>query len=496
MENRKHVRRWPVLAVLLAVTTWSAAHARNAGAGSSGRWAKTLVGVEITRKVYDYQQPWARRSQTVQKPGIVVGPGEVLTTAHLLSDHTVVRLQRNGRGVWYDAAVRWVDYPGGLALITTTNAAFWKGLEPARLSKNVSRDGDLQILRWRGGTLESRKAEFNRFTVRNPGPTEPAHVLLQLTSEIEGAGWGEAVVRGKEFVGLVFAQGGNFCQAVPAPFIRTVLDAQRQGTYRGIGYFDFTWQPTENPETQRYLKVPGEGRGVVVIDVADKPGVTPVLHPRDVLLEVDGFAIDNQGDYVDPAYGHLLLENLATRGKWAGDTVRFKVWRDGRALDVDYVLPKIQEAGRLVPESPNDREPEYLVAGGLVFQPLTREYLQSWGQDWERMSPFRLAYFRNEYPSRERPALVVLSMVLPDVFNLGYQEVRNLVLEKVNGRRVSTLRELEEVLRQPQGDFHVLEFLVGETLQRIVLDARQLDATTRRVLERYGIERDRVVFSQ
>lgn len=496
MENRKHGRSWPALAGLLAMSTLSAAHARNSSNGSAGPWENTLVGVEITRKAYDYQQPWTRRSQTIQKPGIVVAPGEVLTTAHLLSDHTVVRLQRNGRGVWYDASVKWVDYPVGLALLTTTNAGFWRSLQPARFSKAVSRDGGLQILRWRGGTLESRQAEFNRFTVRNPGPAEPAHVLLQLTSEIEGAGWGEAVVRGKEFVGLVFAQGGSFCQAVPAPFIRTVLDAQRKGTYRGIGYFDFTWQMTENPETRRYLKVSGEGRGVVVIDVADKPDVTPVLRPRDVLLEVDGFAIDSQGDYVDPAYGHLLLENLATRGKWAGDAVRLKVWRGGEALDLDYVLPKIQEAGRLVPESPNDQDPEYLIAGGLVFQPLTRDYLQSWGQDWERMSPFRLAYFRNEYPSRERPALVILSMVLPDVFNLGYQEVRHLVLERVNGHRVSTLNELDEVLRQPQGEFQIFEFLVGETLQRIVLDARQLEAATRRVLERYGIERDRVLFQR
>jgi hypothetical protein len=189
----------------------------------------------------------------------------------------------------------------------------------------------------------------------------------------------------------------------------------------------------------------------------------------------------------------LLLENLSTRGKAAGDRVRLKIWREGQALDMDYTLPRIEDAARLVPESPYDQEPEYLVVGGLVFQPLTRNYLRSWGQDWERSAPFRLAYFRNEEPTAERPAVVVLSSVLPDVFNLGYQELRNLVVEKVNGRRVSYLGQLEEALRQPSEGYHVFEFMAGETLQRLVIDAQQLEAATRRVLERYGIEKDHQV---
>src|SRR5207253_10986542 len=48
-------------------------------------------------------------------------------------------------------------------------------------------------------------------------------------------------------------------------------------------------------------------------------------------------------------------------------------------------------------------------------------------QDWERRAPFRLAYFRSQDPTPERPAVVILSQVLPDFYNLGYQESRQLV---------------------------------------------------------------------
>jgi hypothetical protein len=326
--------------------------------------------------------------------------------------------------------------------------------------------------------------------VSNPTGGDAAHAVLELNSEIDGTGWGEAVVADQQLVGLIFAQRGNLCQAIPAPFIQSILDAQAAGTYRGLGYFDFTWQTTENPETLRYLRVPEGGQGVVLIDVPKRSPTAAILKPRDVILEVDGFSVDHEGDYDDPIYGHLMLENLSTRSKWAGDKARLKVWRDGQPLEVDYTLPPVEGAARLVPEAAYDRPPEYLIVGGFIFAPLTRNYLRSWGAEWERSAPFRFAQFRAEEPSPERPAIVILSSVLPEPFNLGYFDLQQLVLERVNGRRISWLRDLRDALAHPQGDFHLFEFLKGESIQRVVLKADGLENATQRVLERYGIETD------
>ena len=136
-----------------------------------------------------------------------------------------------------------------------------------------------------------------------------------------------------------------------------------------------------------------------------------------------------------------------------------------------------------------------MCSSDLVFQPLTKNYLRSWGQDWERRAPFRLAYFRNQDPAPERPAIVILSQVLPDIFNLGYQESRQLVLEKVNGQKVNYLSDLQQALQKPANGFHTLELMKGDTLQRIVLDAATLEAATKRVLDRYGIGEEHVIIS-
>ena len=480
--------RFTVVLLLLA----AAICGRGADAArKSGRWLEpSIVSVEVTRKQYDYFQPWSRRSQSVTKSGVVIGSREILITADDLTDRTLVRVQKGGRGQWWSAEIKWVDYPANVAIVTTAEEKFWPELKSVALANSVSKDADIQILRWRGGNLENRKAEFTRFTVGHGSMSDAVHVQLELNSEIDGTGWGEPVVSGGKVVGVVVSQTGNLLQVLPSPFIRSILEAQKKGNYKGLGYFDFTWQPTENPETHEYLKQTGEKTGVVVIDVAGKKGAPSVLKRRDVLLQVDGFDIDIQGDYVDPDYGHLMLENLATRNKWAGDKVRLKIWREGRAEEVLYTLPKAEDAARLVPEAPFDEDPEYLIVGGLVFQPLTKNFLRSWGQDWERRAPFRFAYFRNEDPAPERPAVVVLSQLLPDVINIGYQDARNLVVERVNGQKISHLRDLQQALKKPENGFHLFEFLKGDTLQRLVLDARELDAATQRVLQRYGIEND------
>jgi S1-C subfamily serine protease len=481
-----------VLLLLAALLIAGAVEAREP-AGANRAWEHSIVTVDVTRKDYDYQQPWSRRAQSATKSGLVVGPKEVLTTALDLDDRTLVRLQKNGRGRWWDAVVLWVDYPANLALLSVGDAAFWQGLKPATLAGSISRDTPIQVMRWRAGGLEVRKAEFNRFAVNVPNFGDASHVLLELNAEMDGVGWGEPVVQGKKVIGLVSGQAGNLFQVLPSLYLSSMLDARRRGETRGLGYFDFTWQPAENPETLRYLRLEGEPRGVVVISVPKRGDTASVLKPKDIILQIDGFDVDTQGDYLDPDYGHLMLENLATRRKWAGDPVKLKIWREGRPMEVTCVLPRIEAASKLVPEAPYDKPPEYLIVGGLVFQPLTKNLLRGWGQDWERRAPFRLAYFRGEEATPERPSVVVLSQVLPDIYTLGYQDARNLVLERVNGRKISRLDDILVALREPRNGFHEFEFLKGESLQRIVLDAATLNAATQRVLERYGIEADRVV---
>jgi hypothetical protein len=141
-----------------------------------------VVTLEVSRKQYDYYQPWTRKTSRVQKTGIVLGDHQILTTADELFDRTLVRLQKGGRGRWWAGEVLWIDYHANLALVTTSEEGFWQELKPGTLGGPVPDDGTLQILRWREGNLENRRAEFTQFTVREGQLVSEGAELVKLTA--------------------------------------------------------------------------------------------------------------------------------------------------------------------------------------------------------------------------------------------------------------------------------------------------------------------------
>jgi hypothetical protein len=462
--------------------------AQEVKAATPSGWERSLVTIEVIRKQYDYYQPWSKRTTRLQKTGLVAGEREVLTNADEMFDRTLIRLQKGGRGRWWIGEVSWIDYYANLALVTVSEPDFWRDLKPATLGGGMPADGSLQIIHWRNGNLETRRAEFTQFIVREGQLSGVNHVSLEADSDVQ-AGWGEPVIANSHVVGIVNAQAERTCAAIPASFIKSILQARQKGEYHGLGFFHFYWQPALNPASLAELGFTGEPRGVIVIQVPERPDSFPqVLKSNDIILNIDRFDLDIQGDYNDPEFGHLMLENLSTRNKWAGDDVKLQIWRAGKPLEITYRLPKFAYTNSLVPAANYDQDPEYSIVGGLVFQPLTESYLQSWGTDWKRRAPFRLAYYRNESPTKERSALVLLSQVLPDPYNIGYQEQRGLLVDRVNGHSVSRLQDLQQALAKPVNGFHIIEFVQSDSLRRIVLSAGEPEQqATTRVLKRYGI---------
>lgn len=98
----------------------------------------------------------------------------------------------------------------------------------------------------------------------------------------------------------------------------------------------------------------------------------------------------------------------------------------------------------------HDTKPRYMVFGGIVFVPLTRQYLKdSFGSNWTSRAPIRLVE-RTWYGTRETPGqeVVVLSQVLThDRVNFGYSSsCDDSIVESVNDERVRNLQHLCELI--------------------------------------------------
>ncbi|HUB67146.1 MAG TPA: hypothetical protein VL981_06650 [Candidatus Methylacidiphilales bacterium] len=487
----------PVLpAILLApLMIPSPANAAMKKGSQEFSWENSIIEIEVTSKSYDYIQPWVRSENKVYKDGVVVEGHQIITTADGLADQTLIRLKKQGAGLFSLGTIVWIDYQANLAAITTDEKDFWTGLQPVKLADPTPISGDVRIQRWENDSLENHQGEVESLLVDTSALSFVSVPVLKIDSTIPGAGYSEAVTTGDKLAGLTSEADGDTVMAVPSSFISSILKARAAKTYTGLGYFDFTWDPVQNPLCLDYLKLPGPARGVIVKDTGLKPGLPSVVKPRDVILQIDGFDIDADGNYIDPDYKKLCLENLSSRGKWAASDCKFKIWRNGKEMNITYKLPKAEFSDDLVPNQSFDQTPEYVLAGGFVFVPLTNAYLRSWGPEWRQRSPFRLFYYNMDKVTTAHPQRVVLSQVLPDEVNIGYEGLRNTVVDEINGIKIKQISDVVTALKSPVNGYDVFKFVPGQPVQQAVLDASILEDANQGIMARYHIPADHVLNS-
>ncbi len=478
-----------------------------AGRAEASDWQRSMVWIEATAVRYSHYQPWSSTSRTVSKNGLVIEGGKVLTTAEGLDHATLIRVLREGEGRWRLANIDWIDPHANVALLSAGEDGAFASLPAAPFARRVPQSGPVRIGYFLDGRVISAPGTVRRVHVPRDPQRIAQHMMLEVVTEggpgaggsgSANAGAGDAVaslivVAANEVIGLGVRHDGRLLSVIPTPLVNGLLARKRRDPRASLAGYPFTWQDTQNPATTEYLGLPGTPRGVVVSAVPALSPFSAYLRPRDLILSIDGFEIESDGNYLDPEYGYLPLGNLSTRDKFAGDSSTFEIWRAGAVLTVELALPRVSYADALVPDRDFDRRPEYAVAGGLVFQPLTTDYLRSWDPQWRGSAPFRLHYYLHQPSRAERRNLVVLSQVLPDPFNLGYRDFAFRVVDRINGRPVANLRDLESALENPGGGFHVIDLLPARGPTRLVLDSAGLDEATQRVLRRYGLPAAQVI---
>ena len=460
----------------------------------NGALRGALVSVRVTGQDWNWRAPWEKQSPwTRAVTGLVVPGRRILAASTAFGNPLLVEAQKLGSEARTVARVELVDHEGPLALIAVDDPAFWEGLAPLPLDDRAPVEGAATILRWqRTGLLDSYPGTVRQVRSGRHGLSQTSLLTLDIASTAEGLGESEVVVAGGRVAGLVTGRAADTWQAIAAPVLAQFLAGAKAGDWRSFARAGIAWQDLTNPALRASLGLGPDETGIRLTRVLPHGSAGGVLKPGDVVLELGGVKLDPTGYYEHPLYGRMLFALLFTDGRRPGEAMPAKVLREGRHLELSLPLRAMRPEQDRVPPYVYGRGPDYLVEGGLVFQELTRPYLASWG-DWTRRAPPRLLVAIDRDEEDEAAAaprrLVLLSSVLPDSANLGYQELRDLIVERVNGRAVASLRELREAFRAPQAGFHVIDLLSGQTASRIVLDAAEAEAAGARLRAAYGVER-------
>lgn len=455
----------------------------------------SVVRVNVTNQAWDFARPWGKRPPFSRRAiGTVLSGNRVLVTAELVGNANYVEFETADGGQKAPATVEVVDYESNLALLKTDDAAFLKPLKPLEIGHaNVGDVVSVWQLENNGALLVTKGPVTTAEVTRYPTDDSPLLVYrVTMPLQFRDSSFTLPVIHGGKLAGLVMRYDNNTNNAdvLPAPIIEHFLKDAAKARYEGFPRLGITSSPTRDPQFRRFLGLNGSTPGgVYIADVLkDGPAARAGIEKGDVLLVADGHAVDQDGNYKDPDYGKIGISHLFSTRHFAGDVVKCTVFRNGAKKDLAVTLARRPVESYVIEPYVIDRAPKFYILGGLVLSELSRQYLKEYGNDWQKKAPEQFVYYDRQQGElfKDGPKkLVFLNRVLPSDLTVGYEDLGQLIVTKINGVTLQSLADVPAALEKATDGLHKIEF-DGEP-KVIYLDAAATAADAKNFQQKYRL---------
>jgi len=459
----------------------------------SDQLKKSLVYINISTYIYNQMQPW-KSPEIVEKAGFgcAVGPFEVLTTARNASDAAFIKTRRHGQNEFIPADVKVIDYQSNLCLLELDKEAVGKPLEPIDFVEDYDKGAPVQSY-WlsAAGHLTTGRGYLDEAKVYKSTTSYASFLNFTVANASTAAAQARLYCMGKKPVGVACWADGNAQEVglIPSVTINRFLADARDGRYEGFGTAGFTTTTLLDPTMRAWLKMPEDMKtGVYVARVNNLGTGSDILKENDVILAIDEHSLNAYGRFEHEQFDRVSYHHLITSHS-IGEDVIFDIWRDGKNRRLQTKARNFNASEMLVPYYEYGKQPEYIVTAGFVFQRLTRDYLQIWGDGWSgKVPPHLYHYYRDMAfkPSDQRRDIVILSYVLPADINLGYHGLGQMVVSTFNGAEITSLSDIIEAQKlNPESKFDVVEF--EHDYPTIVIPRTELQFADITIARTYGI---------
>jgi len=456
--------------------------------------SKSVVKIYTVSDSYSYDNPWQTTGQSKGTgSGCIIDGKRILTNAHVISNSTFIQVKKAGEAKRYTAKVNSVSHHSDLAILTVDDMEFFKDSAPVQIGELAEVRDKVAVYGFPTGGDEMSITEgvVSRIEQRNYAHSNANLLACQIDAAINPGNSGGPVIKKDKIVGVAFQsamRGENIGYMVPAPVIQHFLTDITDGKYDGFPELGILFQKMENPDLREKFKMTSHQSGVLIADMLIDSPAQNILKTGDVLTSIDNVQIENDGS-IEFRPGERTSLNYLVQRKYINDWISLTVLRNGKIKDLKIKLTVTMNSTRLVPFEQYDTPPSYFISGGLVFAPLTKNYLLEWGSQWFFSAPSKLLHFyQNGIRTAEKREIVLLTKVLADEINLGYHDMDNAVIEKVNGKKIADLNDLVEAVEGNTEPFHVFE---DDSGNKVVLKKEMVDKFSGRILETYKIKSDR-----
>ena len=206
-----------------------------------------------------------------------------------------------------------------------------------------------------------------------------ALLTVQTDAAINPGNSGGPVVQNDRAVGVAF-QGipglENAGFFIPTTIMRHFLEDIEDGEYHGFPQAGIRLSNMHNTAYRKFLKLPGIDHGARIDSIVDSPTTEELMRMDDVILKIGSYQVGSDGSVLYD--GNRVRLAVAIQEYQHGASVPLTIWRDGQELDIE--LPVYVNQADKTLGNQNDVAPRYYVYGGLVFTPLSLDYLKTTGR--------------------------------------------------------------------------------------------------------------------
>ena len=442
-----------LLIVLLAIST----PARPAAEGPGIE--RSVVRIVNYAQRGDWYAPWDLTQVTeATGSGFVIEGGLVMTNAHVVSDSRLLLLFLHNDPEPHEVRVHLIAHDCDLALLEPVKPGLLDGVPVLNFGGVPALGSGVETLGYpAGGTrISSTRGIVSRIESQiyfHSGIDR--HLTGQTDAAINPGNSGGPVAQDGRVVGVAFQAAPNLQSVgyfIPMEVIGRFMEDIADGRYDGYPEFGVRTSGMENIAARRKAGMSATETGVRVDAVYPKSSAAGTLLEGDVLLEVDGHPVANDGTVPD---GEERFEfGLLADRHQIGATIKVRFLREGGRLERTITLngfPWGRKNSNLY-----GTRPRYYVYGGLVFVPLDLEMFKTFGEDWVTRGDRALLHEFMVRPFAELDQTiqerVVLLRRLKHPVNGDMAWYRNQAVERVNGVPITRLEDLIEAIETHDGE--------------------------------------------
>ncbi|XP_047975880.1 protease Do-like 2, chloroplastic isoform X1 [Salvia hispanica] len=450
-----------------------------------------VVKVYCTHTEPDYSLPWQKQKQyTSTGSAFMIGDGKLLTNAHCVEYNTQVKVKRRGDDTKYIAKVLTRGVECDLALLFVESKEFWEGTEPLQFGRLPNLQDSVTVVGYPlgGETISVSKGVVSRIEVTSYAHGSSDLLGIQIDAAINpGNSGGPAFNDLGECIGVAFQvyrsdEVENIGYVIPTTVVSHFLeDYERNGKYTGFPCLGVLLQKLENPALRACLNVPSN-EGVLVRKVEPTSHASHVLKEGDVIVSFNNVRVGCEGTVPFRPSERIAFRYLISQ-KFTGDVAELGIIRGGQSMQVQVTL---DTRVHLVPYHIEGDQPSYLIIAGLVFTPLSEPLIAEECEDSIGLKLLTKA--RYSMPRFRGEQIVILSQVLANDENIGYEDMSNEQVLKLNGTWIKNIHHLTHLVDSCKDKYLVFEF---EDNFLVVLERESVLAASKSILKGYGIPSER-----